>query len=135
MYQQTKTCILAAIVLCIVNLSMAQGTLQATLLPDPPDGSLLWASVIVNTPATNSPGPYYPVAFEVIVNSNAPIFSVGRIAGGSTAWAFDLDAPTTVNGSTLYSGTTDMGAFQIDDMLANRAARRLNTKAAITKPL
>ena len=120
MQRRIKIFAFVGIISSMVNLSLAQGTLQATLLPDPPDGSPLSASVIVNTPDTNGRGPFFPVSYEITVNSNEPVFTVGRIAGGSTTWAFDLDAPTIANGSMFYVGTTDMGAFQIDDMLANR---------------
>lgn len=120
MQQQIRIFTFVAIYFSVVNLSLSQGTLQATLLPASPDGSPLSAHVIIKTPHTNRSAPFFTVSFVIIVNSNEPIFTVGRIAGGSTAWVFDLDAPKIADGKMIYTGTTDMGAFQIDDMLANR---------------
>jgi hypothetical protein len=96
--------------------SLAQGTLEATLSGDSPG---LSGYVAVYTPDTNVGGPYFSVLYTVTVDTNVPIFTAGRIAGGSTAWAFDLSAPSNAGVSFIYSGTTDMAAFQIDNMLSN----------------
>lgn len=127
MLERARIFLLVWIFFSAVNPSLAQGTLRATLLPFTPSVPPLSATVTVYTPNTNGVGLFFPVYFEIIVNTNAPIFTVGRIAGGSTAWAFDLDAPTNINGSSVYSGTTEMGAFQIEDMLANRTDFEINS--------
>ena len=103
----------------IANPSPAQGILNATLTPYLPLDPSLSASASVYTPDINVGGFYFPVSCTITVNTNSPIFTVGRIAGGSTAWVFDLDAPTVSGDSTIYTGTTDMQAFQISDMLSD----------------
>ena len=117
---RTKILILLGCVACMVNLGLAQGTLTATLLPTAEGTPSLAASVLVYTPLTNSDDSLFPVTFEITVSATDLIFSVGRVVGGSTAWAFDLPLPTTIDGRAFYTATTEMGAFQIDDMLANR---------------
>lgn len=110
---------LAGILCLIASSSPAQGTLQAILAPYSPSVPPLAGTAEVQTPDTNFGGPYFSVAYTIAVNTNSPIFSVGRIGGGSTAWAFDLNAPSVSGDSLIYSGTTDMAAFQIGDMLSN----------------
>jgi len=111
--------VLVGILCLITDSSPAQGTLQAVLSPYSPSVSPLSATAVVQTPDTSFGGPYFSVAYTITVNTNSPIFSVGRIAGGSTAWAFDLSTTSVSGDSLIYSGTTGMAAFQINDMLSN----------------
>jgi hypothetical protein len=97
----------------------AQGILNSTLTPYLPLDPSLSASALVYTPDTSVGGFYFSVSCIIAVNTNSPVFTVGRIAGGSTAWTFDLDAPTASGNSMIYTGTTDMQAFQISDMLSD----------------
>ena len=124
--RQIKIAALIAMSFSIVKLSLAEGILNATLLPYYPSVPPLSAYVLINTPDTSGSGPFFPVLFQISVNTNQPVFDAARIAGGSTAWAFDLGSPTIVDGTMFFSGTTDMGAFQIDDMLANRTQFELS---------
>ncbi|MBI1178468.1 hypothetical protein GC207_13620 [bacterium] len=94
--------------------------MKSTLEPLLPGEPALTASVTVVTPEVSGEGPLFSVRYEIAVSSIDPVFSVGRIAGGSTAWAFDLEAPTVIDGTIFYIGTTGMADFQIAEMLANR---------------
>lgn len=99
---------------------VAQGTLKSTLAPSFLDDPPLAGNVLAFTPEIGGEGPLFTVRYALTVNAVEPVFSAGRIAGGSTAWAFDLAAPTMLGGMAHYDGTTDMADFQISDMLANR---------------
>ena len=101
-------------------LSHAQGTLYATLLPSGPGVPPLAGTATIYTPDTNGSGFFFPVLFLVTINTNDTPIDTGRIFGGGTAWAFDLGSPTIIDNSTIFSVTSNMAVFQIDDMLAGR---------------
>ena len=120
MLRQTKIIFLLGIIFNLVSSTLAQGTLETSLLPYGPSAPPLAGFANIYTPNTNSGGIFFPVTFQVTINSDQEVFDTGRIAGGGTAWVFGLGSPTISNGSMFFSGTTSMQAFQINDMLAGR---------------
>ncbi len=111
---------ISGVILVSTNVLVAQGTLTSTLSPMFPGDPPLTGNVIVYAPEVSGEGPLFTVRYEISLTDTNPAFSVGRIAGNSTAWAFDQAPPTVENGLAHYVGTTGMTDFQIGDMLANR---------------